>query len=430
MTNSFRRLHLLFLVLSLVGISCNKINNVFKPESPREEYANGLQKSPLAGNVIVQEWHQAADSVLTKPLAIEIPFQTKVVYFSDEAHAWAWQFSLPQGRRLRLHFAKSDTAHDVFVDLFSIENGTPQLKNSIQDSVFSYTADNAQSLIIRMQAELLVNGSATLTLTDNPSMEFPVQGGIRADIGSFWGDPRDAGRRQHKGVDIFAERGTPVVATTDGWVTRTGNRGLGGKQVWLRADGKSMYYAHLDSIDSKRGQQVSAGDTLGFVGNSGNARTTPPHLHFAIYDRGAINPLPFIDFAKTNVEPMTADPNSIPKWGRIASAKANVRPLPSTQKPPFTSLTRHNPVQIIGGIGEWYHVELPGGERGFIYHTLLEAANTSLGNLTLRSDNAFYSTFSSSQPFIQSDSAQTIDYFGEYKNRQLAKFVNRWVWIN
>ena len=325
--------------------------------------------------------------------------------------------------------SKQDTSHQLFIELFSISNGERILEQSTNDSLISYTLDEDQSLTLRVQPELFVNGSATITLTDNPSMEFPVQGGISADIGSFWGDPRDGGSRQHEGVDIFAERGTPVVAAADGRVSRTGNRGLGGKQVWLRADGKSLYYAHLDSINSGMLESVQKGDTLGFVGNSGNARTTPTHLHFGIYDRGATNPLPFIDFANTQVEPITAEPSNFPKWARIATAKANVRPLPSTKEKPFTSLTKNNPVKVVGGTGEWYQVKLPDSRRGFVYQSLLEPTTSRTDTHRLMSSGSLFNSFNNNTPFLQTDSSETIFIFGGYQNRQLAKYRNHWVWV-
>ena len=77
------------------------------------------------------------------------------------------------------------------------------------------------------------------------------------------------------------------MAAAPGTVTRVNETNLGGKVVWLRDTlGNSLYYAHLDSQAVSSGMQVNIGDTLGFVGNTGNARTTPPHLHFGVYRRG------------------------------------------------------------------------------------------------------------------------------------------------
>jgi peptidoglycan LD-endopeptidase LytH len=113
-----------------------------------------------------------------------------------------------------------------------------------------------------------------------------------------FGDPRDGGRRRHEGVDIFAKRGTPVLSASSGVVTRVGEGGLGGRVVWVWDPARSLllYYAHLQEQLVSTGTRVRAGEPIGTVGNTGNARTTPPHLHFGIYRRGAgaIDPEAFI----------------------------------------------------------------------------------------------------------------------------------------
>ena len=97
-------------------------------------------------------------------------------------------------------------------------------------------------------------------------------------------------------MDIFAARGTAVLSTTRGIVTRVAERGLGGRQVWvLGPGGEAHYYAHLDdwAPGLRERQLVQAGEVLGYVGNTGNARGTPPHLHYGIYGPGgATDPLP------------------------------------------------------------------------------------------------------------------------------------------
>lgn len=111
-----------------------------------------------------------------------------------------------------------------------------------------------------------------------------------------WHAARASGRR-HEGIDIFARKGTPVVSTTEGILLRQGENALGGNVVWvLGPAGHRHYYAHLDEFaDLPAGQRIAAGTVLGYVGNTGNARTTPPHLHYGIYTReGAINPYPLL----------------------------------------------------------------------------------------------------------------------------------------
>ena len=87
-----------------------------------------------------------------------------------------------------------------------------------------------------------------------------------------------------------------MASTTRGIVTAVRERGLGGRQVWVRGPGnESHYYAHLEdwAPGLAPGDLVEAGTVLGSVGDSGNARGTPPHLHYGIYGRGgAVDPLP------------------------------------------------------------------------------------------------------------------------------------------
>ena len=130
-----------------------------------------------------------------------------------------------------------------------------------------------------------------------PTLPVPVQGVSMRAVRDTFGAPRP-GDRTHQGVDIFAPRGTPVVSTTRGIVARIGENRLGGTVVWvLGPGGDRHYYAHLNSVaDIKTGQRLVPGDVLGTVGTTGNARGTPPHLHYGVYRRanGAINPFPLL----------------------------------------------------------------------------------------------------------------------------------------
>ena len=128
------------------------------------------------------------------------------------------------------------------------------------------------------------------------SLPMPVQGVSIRTVRDTFGAPRP-GDRKHQGTDIFAPRGTPVVSTTRGIVSRLGQNSLGGTVVWvLGPGGDRHYYAHLDRIaDIRTGQRIEAGDVLGAVGDTGNARGTPPHLHYGVYGAtGAINPYPLL----------------------------------------------------------------------------------------------------------------------------------------
>jgi len=123
----------------------------------------------------------------------------------------------------------------------------------------------------------------------------PVQGVRASQIASTFGAARGSSRT-HAGVDIFAKRGTPVRSATPGIVSSIRDSGLGGKQVWVLGPGNERYYhAHLEGWAEglHEGQSVLPGDLLGYVGTTGNARGTPPHLHYGIYGReGARDPWP------------------------------------------------------------------------------------------------------------------------------------------
>lgn len=119
-------------------------------------------------------------------------------------------------------------------------------------------------------------------LPENAQM--PVHGATSADYHpeSFWYYPW--GRSgTHKGVDIFAERGTDLRPATPGIVISTGNISMGGNYILvLGAKWKLHYYAHLNSISTSGLSYVSSSEIIGTVGDSGNAAGKPPHLHYSI----------------------------------------------------------------------------------------------------------------------------------------------------
>jgi peptidoglycan LD-endopeptidase LytH len=115
----------------------------------------------------------------------------------------------------------------------------------------------------------------------------PVKGPMR--IGQGWGAPRDAGRRRHRGIDLLADAGTPLVAVVSGTIIRLSNtdRGRGGISLWLRdRRGMAYYYAHNQHNLVRLGQRVRAGQVIARVGATGNAKGGPPHLHFQLHPGG------------------------------------------------------------------------------------------------------------------------------------------------
>ncbi|MER3483466.1 MAG: M23 family peptidase [Meiothermus sp.] len=141
-----------------------------------------------------------------------------------------------------------------------------------------------------------------MALPPDAKLLMPVRGVRVNQIANTFGAPRD-GSRTHEGQDIFAPKGTPVYSATQGFVWRIGYGELGGNYVFVMGPGgRRYYYAHLDRYakDLQEGDAVTTGTLLGYVGNTGNARTTPAHLHFGVYgnrwsaDERVINPLPLL----------------------------------------------------------------------------------------------------------------------------------------
>jgi murein DD-endopeptidase MepM/ murein hydrolase activator NlpD len=133
------------------------------------------------------------------------------------------------------------------------------------------------------------------------TLKMPVSGLQPREAHSSWHAPRSGGR-QHEGIDLFAKKGTPVLSATRGEVWRVGTDSLGGNVVTVLGEGPALYYyAHLDDWEDGLvvGRRVEKGTPLGVVGNTGNARTTPPHLHFGVYRIGwwrsrAVDPAPLL----------------------------------------------------------------------------------------------------------------------------------------
>lgn len=119
----------------------------------------------------------------------------------------------------------------------------------------------------------------------------------KKQIANTWHAPRGA-NRLHEGQDIFAPHGTPTYSATRGYIYSIGQNGLGGQTVSvIGAGGRVYYYAHFDSYAPgiSEGDYVTPQTVLGYVGTSGNAQGTPPHLHFGVYTpTGAIDPLPLL----------------------------------------------------------------------------------------------------------------------------------------
>jgi len=126
---------------------------------------------------------------------------------------------------------------------------------------------------------------------------FPVRG--KTWFEDSFGADREGGLRRHEGTDLFGTEGTPIVSTCGGKVEQLGWNRLGGERVGVRGDdGNYYYYAHLQYISPQlvKGKRIEAGEDIGGMGHTGDALTTPDHLHFGIeLPNGEwINPYPFL----------------------------------------------------------------------------------------------------------------------------------------
>jgi len=156
--------------------------------------------------------------------------------------------------------------------------------------VFSGVADEAfasSRMSSSMKSDISSLGDAKIY-----KLPIPVQGVKMSELRDTWGDARAAGR-SHEGVDIFADRGTAVISPTNAVIGSIGYGATGGNFIFTINPGQERYYfAHLDGIREglSRGDVVSAGEVIGYVGNTGNADHANPHLHFGIYSPRTINP--------------------------------------------------------------------------------------------------------------------------------------------
>ncbi|HET7728515.1 MAG TPA: M23 family metallopeptidase [Usitatibacter sp.] len=161
-------------------------------------------------------------------------------------------------------------------------------------------------------AELAPAAPSPLTRTEAPAdplaarrLLIPVKGLKREDLRDTFDEKR--GIRRHHALDIMAKRGTPVVAVDDGRVVRVRRHLLGGLTVYQYDPGEryAYYYAHLDRYAKglEEGRLLKRGDVIGYVGSTGNAPASAPHLHFAITEmdhqkrwfRGKpVNPYPYL----------------------------------------------------------------------------------------------------------------------------------------
>jgi murein DD-endopeptidase MepM/ murein hydrolase activator NlpD len=373
------------LLLVFAGCRSESLREWLGDYTPHERYELRLLEAELDETALGHDWIAAAESALASPVLIEAPHREESYLDPRDAMAVAYQISLRRGQQLEVSFESAPNSdYRVFLDLYraardSAASPRPVVSADSLERSLAYLARRDGDYLVRIQPELLRGGRYTITVVVTPSLQFPVSGHDTTAIRSRYGDPRDGGRRQHEGLDIFARRGTPVLAAADGHIRSTRPNNLGGRVIWLRDDlGRTHYYAHLDSVAVFRGQEVGIGDTIGFVGNSGNARTTPTHLHFGVYARGSFDPYPALYQYPTVPAPFSGDRALIGQRARVGRTRTRVRVAPDARSAIVAELARHTPLQVEGGIGSWYRVTLPDGTRGFVSAQLTEPLDNSI----------------------------------------------------
>jgi murein DD-endopeptidase MepM/ murein hydrolase activator NlpD/SH3-like domain-containing protein len=370
--------------------ACEEVEQVvdrFRDFTPHEAYAESLRAAGLVETALGRDWLRAAGDAVRAPHVVALPFREEGYLPPEEPAAVGYRFSLLRGQVLTIR-AQLDAASSsrLFMDFFRVPEDAGDPLRPIQDAdtvsagVWTYEPNREGEYLLRIQPELLRGGRYSVALTLDAALAFPVQGGNPSDIGSGFGADRDGGARSHHGVDIFAARGTPALAAASGVVSRVQDTSIGGKVVWIQDDRRSarLYYAHLDSQLVARGQRVQVGDTVGFVGNTGNARTTPPHLHFGIYMRGPTDPDPFIRPPRRQMPALLADLEMLGAWARLSDA-TELRSSPEAQAEVKGQVAAGAPLRILGGSGLWYRVRLPDGQSGWVAARRTEAADRPLG---------------------------------------------------
>jgi peptidoglycan LD-endopeptidase LytH len=389
-----RRTALFASALALLALAaCGGVNSALReaarPESPHERYARSLRDAGLGATALGRDWLTAAERSLTAAAPVALPFREAGYFAESEPRAMAYRVRARRGQRIVAAVdAWGYPAAQLFVDVFEPprDSGGPPIRLTSADSGsggivrVAFEAGRDGDYVVRVQPELLRSVRYLVTLEATASLAFPVEGRDTRAVRSYFGAARDAGRRVHQGIDIFAPRGTPVLAAAAG-VANVGERGLGGRVVWVwdPERDRSLYYAHLDSQAVRTGQVVRTGDTLGWVGNTGNARTTAPHLHFGIYARGegAVDPYPFVYRPREEPPAIAADTGRLGTWRRVDTRRGlALYAAPAPKSAAVGELQPRTVMRVEGAAGRYYRVRLPDGTDGYVVASGTSAADT------------------------------------------------------
>lgn len=359
-------------VLFFAACSTSK-RGLFTKQTAHEQYASRLTDAGLAGSALGSLWFAAAEKALARPLSITLPYKETGYFAAEKPDAAGYLFPARRGDVLKIVInGKATGSFKIFADLWQPAAANEKTVLLAAADTTSWTllheVKSDGRFLLRLQPELLRSGEYTVTITTAPSLAFPVPGSTQPRIGSFWGANRDGGSRSHEGIDIFGKFRTPVISAANGFISSTRENKLGGRVIFLNPDGKpySLYYAHLDSVLVREGQKVKLGDTIGLMGNTGNARNTATHLHFGIYTNGgAIDPLPFVNRDRPAPAEVTAATALLQHIIRNTSA-TSLLASPVKNSTLIEKLPANRVMQVMAATGSWYKVTLPDSREGFV----------------------------------------------------------------
>lgn len=366
------------IALSLVACGCNTINpikNIIKEQPPYTKYIRSLESADLDKTAMVKSWIAAGEFALHDSVIVDLPYSESGYFKASEPEARSYRFHAREGQVLTVDGAvTTKTKTKIFLNLFVWKDSTwTDLAHADSTFNLAYEFNEDYNCLLRIQPELLVDVYYTLGLSLTPVLINPVLGANNKSIGSFYGASRDGGKRTHEGVDIFAKKGTPVIAPAAGYISRVGASKLGGSVVWMQdmKRGHSYYFAHLDKQLVRTGNKVKRGDTLGTVGNTGNARFTPPHLHFGIYQSRSKDPINYIKTLETIVSALPWDTTFQQPAFKVIGKRIHLRAGPGDKYLLNGTLKKDAFVKVIGQSNEWYRISLPNKKQGFVSKKLI-----------------------------------------------------------
>jgi murein DD-endopeptidase MepM/ murein hydrolase activator NlpD len=423
------------IVLALLYSSCKSNKGLFSSDKTlHEKYGERIRKAGLDNTNLGIAWFKAADQGLRQPTTITLPYRETGFFQDNLPRSAGLKFNIRQGEKINVSIITVPDTMVVFTELWSAIAGKPLKLISAADSsgkTLQYEAESDVSLILRIQSELLASVEYTASITTSPSLAFPVPLKEQPRVSSFWGADRDGGIRKHEGVDIFAKKRTPLIAAADGRVMRVNENNLGGKVVFIRPHDKNytLYYAHLDSQLVVPGQEVKTGDIIGLMGNTGNAKTTPPHLHFGIYaSGGAVDPFPFINHERPAIAEVKAGKNMLNQFARVEE-NTPVYSTASAKSSVIRKSSASDLVKVNAATADWYRIEWNDSSFGFVPEKKLSImpAKKQVANIALKL-LAYPNTDAPSQTGI--DKGRQIALIGKKDDFFLVRYGELQGWVH